>query len=346
MASEEQGEAMSQMKSLKITGKMAMEIVDEEIPVPADDQVRIKVAYVGVCGSDLHYYFEGANGAFIVREPLIPGHELSGVVDFDPTGKWPVGTQITVHPARFGVSAPKLESAPHLWPQGSYLGSASTTPHTQGAMSQYMLVESSMVRALPGTLSLEVAALCEPLGVALHALAIAGGIENKNVLVSGSGPIGLMVIAAAKILGAHSVVTSDVLDGPLARAKNLGADDVIKVSQTPLPTDHFDVVFECSGVARALSSALVAVRKAGVVVQVGMLAAGDQPIAIAPLVSKEIQLRGTFRFNNEIDEAITMLSKHPEIAQAITHVFALSDAKAGFEMAKNSELSGKVLIQL
>jgi len=337
---------MSQMKSLKITGKLAMELVSEEIPEPKADQVRLKVSYVGVCGSDLHYYYEGANGAFVVREPLIPGHELSGVIDLDPTGKWPAGTHVTVHPARFGVSIPGIESAPHLWPQGSYLGSASTTPHTQGAMAQYMLIERSMVRLLPDSLSLEAAALCEPLGVALHAIAIAGGVTNKNILVSGSGPIGLMVIAAAKTHGALSVVASDVLDGPLSRAKNLGADEVIKVSEAPLPTDHFDCVFECSGVARALSSALVAVRKAGVVVQVGMLAAGDQPIAIAPLVSKEVQLRGTFRFNTEIDEAIAMIAQHPEIAQAVTHVFPLDDAKAGFEMAKNSELSGKVLIQL
>lgn len=334
------------MKSLRITGKLAMTVVDESIPEPQDDQLRIKVSFVGVCGSDLHYYYEGANGAFIVKEPLVPGHEISGVVDLDPIGKLKPGTRITVHPARFGQPTPGVETRPHLWPNGSYLGSASTTPHTQGAMSEYMIIDRSMVRVIPDSLSLQGAALSEPLGVALHAINIAGGVKDKKILVSGSGPIGLMVIAASKILGAASITASDVLEGPLSRAKNIGATITVKISDEHLPSDEFDVVFECSGVARALSSALISVRKAGTVVQVGMLAGGDQPIAIAPLVSKEVQLRGTFRFNTEIDDAITMIASNSWIEKAITHTFAIDDAVSGFEMAKNSEQSGKVLIAL
>ena len=110
--------------------------------------------------------------------------------------------------------------------------------------------------------------------------------------------------------------------------------------------------YSCSNLCKSVTdnfarcSALIAVRKAGVVVQVGMLAAGDQPIAIAPLVSKEISLRGTFRFNTEIDDAVSMISENPWIEEAITHIFPVEEAIAGFEMAKNSELSGKVLIAL
>src|ERR1019366_6411709 len=157
------------MKSLRITGKLAMTVFDDLIPEPQEDQLRIKVSFVGVCGSDLHYYYEGANGAFIVKEPLVPGHEISGVVDLDPIGKLKPGTRITVHPARFGQPTPGVETRPHLWPNGSYLGSASTTPHTQGAMSEYMIIDRSMVRVIPDSLSLQGAALSEPLGVALHA---------------------------------------------------------------------------------------------------------------------------------------------------------------------------------
>jgi len=334
------------MLSLKITKKLAMSVVEEEIPEPTKDQVLIKVSYVGICGSDLHYYYEGANGAFVVNEPLVPGHELSGTVDLDPQSIFATGARITVHPARFGESLPGLESHPHLWPKGSYLGSASTTPHTQGAMSQYMIVDRSMIRLIPDTLSLRGAALCEPMGVALHAIGIADGVTDKRILVSGSGPIGLMVVAAAKILGAAEITASDVLAGPLARATQMGADSTLRIGIDQIPTDDFDVVFECSGAARALSSALIAARKAGIVVQVGMLAAGDQPIAIAPLVSKEIQLRGTFRFNTEIDSAIDLVAENPWIEKAITHTFPLEEAISAFAMAKNSEDSGKVLIEL
>ena len=334
------------MHSLKITGKLAMSVVEEDVPEPTMDQVRIKVRYVGICGSDLHYYYEGANGAFVVNEPLVPGHELSGTVDLDPQAIFAMGARITVHPAKFGEPSPGIESHPHLWPKGSYLGSASTTPHTQGAMSQYMLVNRNMIRLIPDNLSLQGAALCEPLGVALHAINRADGVTDKKILVSGSGPIGLMVVAAAKILGASAITASDVLAGPLARATQLGAENTLHIGQDSIPPEAFDVVFECSGVPRALSSALVSVRKAGVVIQVGMLAAGDQPIAIAPLVSKEIQLRGTFRFHTEIDSAIDLVANNPWIERAITHTYSLEEAKSAFEMAKNSEISGKVLIEL
>ena len=334
------------MRALRITGKLAIGITEEGTPEPQANQIRIKVAFVGICGSDLHYYYEGANGAFVVEEPLIPGHELSAIVDLDPSGEFATGTRITIHPARFGEQLPEIADRPHLWPQGSYLGSASTHPHTQGAMCEYMIVEKSMVRVLPEGISLKTAALCEPLAVGIHAINIAGGVQGRKVLVSGSGPIGLLTAAAAKILGAASVTASDVLDGPLARARAVGAATTIKVTESPLPTEEFDLVLECSGVPRAINAALNAVRRAGIVVQVGMLPAGDQPIAFAPLVSKEVQLRGTFRFNNEIDAAISMIAEHPELEQVITHTFDLSDAVAGFEMAKNSELSGKVLISL
>ncbi len=338
--------AHAKVKSLQITGKLAMELVDVPTPVPTPDQVLIKVAYVGVCGSDLHYYFEGANGAFVVREPLVPGHELSGTVESDPKGEFAAGTPVTVHPGRFGTPQDKYPSHPHLWPNGSYLGSASTMPHTQGGASEFLLVDRHMVRTLPAALSLKSAALAEPLGVALHAIKVAGDIKGKSVLVSGSGPIGLLTIAAAHILGAAEVHASDVLEGPLSRASQLGAAKTFNVASDALPNDYYDVVFECAGIAKAVSSALGAVRKAGTVVQVGMLKAGEVPIEFAPLVSKEITLKGTFRFLDEIDAAVKMLAEQPSIEKVITHTFSINDAKAGFEMAKNSQESGKVLIEL
>jgi L-idonate 5-dehydrogenase len=327
-----------------IAGKLDAELKDLPIPEPELNEVRIKVAFVGVCGSDLHYYFEGANGAFIVQEPLIPGHELSGTIDIDPSGEFAAGTAVTVHPATFGKSSPEIETDPHIWPGGKYLGSASTMPHTQGAMSDYFIARKDMVRILPMGLSLKDAALAEPLAVALHAINIAEGVVEKKVLVSGSGPIGLLVAAAARIKGAQEVVCTDVLTGPLERARAIGATKTIQISKEELPDNYFDCVFECSGSPIALSSALSAVRRAGTVIQVGMLGAGPQPIAIASLVSKEIRLKGAFRFNNEIVEAIELLSKHSVITSVITHVMPASDVKKAFEIAKDSQISGKVLV--
>jgi L-idonate 5-dehydrogenase len=213
-------------------------------------------------------------------------------------------------------------------------------------MAEYFVAKKSMVRVLPESLSLELAALAEPLGVAIHAINVADGVSGKKILVSGSGPIGLCVVAAAKILGATSITATDILSSALKRAEALGATESLQIGKDQLPENAFDVVFECSAAPVALSSAFNSVRRAGVVVQVGMLGAGPQPIAIAPLISKEIQLRGTFRFNDEINDAVTMLAENEWIKSIITHVIPLSDAVSAFNIAKDSEKSGKVLVKI
>src|SRR5699024_9021661 len=131
----------SLVRAIVIHGKEDLELVEVPTPEPGPGQVRLRMAYAGICGSDLHYYYDGANGAFVVREPLVPGHEVSGTVDLDPAGELPPGTPVTVHPATFGEAQAGVEDRPHLWPGGAYLGSASTWPHTQGGMSEYLLVE-------------------------------------------------------------------------------------------------------------------------------------------------------------------------------------------------------------
>ena len=375
------------MKTLFIHGREDIRLEDVPMPEPGPGEVRLRIAYVGVCGSDLHYYFNGANGAFVVEEPMAPGHEVSGVVDFDPSGKLASGTPVTVHPATFGEPIPGIEDKRHLFPGGSYLGSASTHPHTQGGMSEFLIVKDFMVRPLPAGMDLRVAALAEPLGVALHGINVAGGVKGKSVVVSGSGPIGLLAAAAAVAKGAAEVVSTDVLAGPLDRARRLGARPVRvggagadasggaggagtaggaggkgtaggaggkgtagRADAAELPRGHFDVALECSGIPAAVSATIEAVRPAGVHAQIGMMGAGPQPIALATLIAKEIQLRGCFRFNTEIDEAIELLAARPEIADVVvTHVFrgdSADSAIEAFTTAKDSDASGKVLVDM
>ncbi len=340
------------MKTLFIHGREDIRLEDVPTPEPGPGEVRLRIAYVGVCGSDLHYYFNGANGAFVVEEPMAPGHEVSGVVDFDPSGKLDPGTPVTVHPATFGDPIPGIEDKRHLFPGGSYLGSASTHPHTQGGMSEFLIVKDFMVRPLPEGMDLRVAALAEPLGVALHGINVAGGVEGKKVVVSGSGPIGLLAAAAAVAKGAAEVVSTDVLAGPLDRAHQLGARPVRVggAGSAELPRGHFDVALECSGIPAAVSATIEAVRPAGVHAQIGMMGAGPQPIALATLIAKEIQLRGCFRFNTEIDEAIELLAARPEIADVVvTHVFrgdSADSAVEAFTTARDSDASGKVLVDM
>jgi len=333
------------MRAAFIEARRNVVVREVPVPEPGPDQVRLKVDYVGICGSDLHYYFDGANGAFVVREPLTPGHELSGRVDLDPAGEWSAGTPVTVHPARFGRPGPGIEGEPHLWPGGSYLGSASTRPHTQGALADYLIVERSMVVALPAGLPVRRAVLAEPLAVALHALGKAGDVDGARVLVTGSGPIGLLAVAAARAAGAH-VTATDVHPGPLARAHDLGAVATIDVTVGPVPEGAFDVVLECSGVPASISGALAAVRAAGTVVQVGMVPDEPRPVNLAPFIAKEVRYFGTFRFKDEIGAAVDLLSRDPGIEAAVTHEYALGELDEAFAVARDSDASGKVIVAL
>lgn len=334
------------MKALAIHGKEDIRWEDRDAPIPGDGEVRLRVSYVGICGSDLHYYFHGANGEYTIREPLTPGHELSGVVDLDPSGRLAPGTPVTVHPARYGAEIPGLEEHPHLRPGGDYFGSAAANPHRQGGASELLIVEEHMVRVLPASLPLERAALAEPLAVAIHAVSLAGDITGKRVLVIGAGPIGLLVIAAALQAGAAVVGASDVREEPLDRAKSLGATEVSLVGRDTIDNESYDVVFECSGVGVALTQAVRAARRTGTIVQVGMLPNAEIGVNLAPMLAKELTIRGAFRFSTEIDDAVALLAESDALDSVISHVLPASDAVQAFELARDSSASAKVLLAL
>lgn len=334
------------MKVLAIHGKEDIRWEEQDIPEPADGEVRIRVGFVGICGSDLHYYFHGANGEYTVKEPLTPGHELSGTVDLDPSGRLARGTRVTVHPARYGAAIEGLEDRPHLLPGGDYLGSAAATPHRQGGAAEYLLVEEQMIRVLPDELPLERASLAEPLAVALHAVGLAHGVSGKRVLVIGAGPIGLLVVAAARRAGAAVLGASDVRVEPLERAQSLGASELMLVGRDAIADESYDVIFECSGVAASLTQAVRAAKRAGIVVQVGMLANADIGVNLAPMLAKELTIRGAFRFSTEIDDAIEMLAQSDTLDGVISHVIPAESAVEAFTVARDSSASAKVLLGL
>lgn len=334
------------MKRFVIRGAEDSLVEDTPSPEPGNGEVRVRVRYVGICGSDLHYYFEGANGAFVVKEPLVPGHELSAVVDADPSGEWAPGTPVTIHPATFGPVVPGMEGLRHLRAGGSYLGSASTWPHTQGALAEHLIVGKDMLRRLPEGLDLKRAALAEPLAVGLHACTMAGDLTGKDVVVSGAGPIGLLTAFAARARGAARVAVSDVLTGPLDRAAQLGFTEVYRAGQDALPEKDFDVAFECSSARASIAACLAALKPRGVLAQVGMLPARPVELELSALVARELTWVGCFRFNDEIDEAVDLLATHPEADAVITHVVGAEDAVAAFAVAKDSQASGKVLVEV
>ncbi|WP_312695617.1 zinc-binding dehydrogenase, partial [Leuconostoc pseudomesenteroides] len=194
--------------------------------------------------------------------------------------------------------------------------------------------------------SLKSAALAEPLAVGLHAIKLAEGVKDKRVLVSGAGPIGLLAAGGAVALGASNVTISDVLNAPLKRAEALGVNHTINVATDNLPDNEFDLILECSGAAPAISAAFKAAALGATIMQVGMMIDQNISVNISAINGKELTYKGSFRFNDEIDLALDILSQNPAIQTVVTQIFPASDFREAFAIAKDSNQSAKVLIEM
>lgn len=321
--------------------------LDERSLDRATGDVLVRPTYGGICGSDLHYYRYGKVGAFALREPLTLGHEVVGEVVEDPQGRFPVGTSVAVHPATPCGTCPEcVAGRPNICRNGRYLGSAASMPHTQGAFAELALFRADQLRVVPEGLPGRRAVLAEPLAVGLHAIARAGGVVGARVLVSGAGPIGLLAAAAAVRSGAASVTVADLLPRPLELAKRLGVAEGIDLRSEAPEESAYDVVLEAAGAPPAVTTAVRAVARGGVIVQIGMLPADPAPVALTGLVAKEADLRGAFRFDTEIDAALPMLAADQAFDAIVTHVFPLTDALEAFQVAADASRSSKVVLEL
>lgn len=319
-------------------------------PQPGPGEALVAVRYGGVCGSDLHYWRHGGVGDFRLREPMVLGHEVVGtVVSYGPGATGPApGTAVAVHPATpCGVCPECADGRANVCRDTRYLGSAARFPHVQGGFAGRVVVPSAQVRALPDGLGLRRAALAEPLSVALHAVRRAGAVAGRHVLVTGAGPIGCLVVAAAKAAGAARVTATDLVPEALGYAAVAGADTLLRADDPDDPgwPAEVDVAVEASGVAAGLDTCLRLVRRGGVVVQLGMLPAGRTPFAGNLVVSREIELRGAFRFGAEFDDALELLAARGEFDGLVSAVVPVREAEAAFALASDRERSCKVLLE-
>ena len=325
----------------------------DEVPIrkPQADEAVVRIAHGGICGSDLHYWRHGAAGESILRAPMILGHEVAGTVAHAAAdGSGPrAGTPVTVHPAtpRGDGTTRYPRDRPNLSPAGTYLGSAARSPHTESAFVLYATLPSRMLRALPGTLPLRRAALIEPASVAWHAAARAGDIAGRSALVVGAGPIGAMVIAVLARAGAGQITAVDLHDAPLALASNLGATRTLLATDAEaIAATQADIVIESSGSSQGLQSAILACARGGRVVLLGLLPSGEQPVLVSLITTRELELVGSFRFNDEMDQVIeALVDGSLQIDPVITDEYPVEDGLAAFERAGNGAVSSKVLLR-
>lgn len=326
--------------------------VEAVAPVPpGPGEVRVSIQAGGICGSDLHYFHDGGFGAVRIKEPMVLGHEISGVVaevGAGVTGVKP-GARVAVDPSRpCGVCRYCREGAPRHCLDMRFLGSAMRFPHVQGGFRQSLTVGAEQAIEIPDTMTFAEAAMAEPLAVCLHAVNRAGPMLGKRVLVTGCGPIGVLTILAAKLAGAAEIVATDLSPFTLDVAKRHGATMVHDVAAKPdalavyaRDKGSFDVLFEASGASAALRGAFDALRPGAIIVQVGI--GGEVTLPMNVLVAKELQLRGTFRFDEEFKLAVAIMgSGRLDVKPLVTATVPIKDATSAFLLASDRKRAMKV----
>lgn len=339
------------MLACVIHGPKDLRVENRPDPRPGRGEVVVSVSIGGICGSDLHYYNDGAVGAFKLVEPMVLGHEIVGHVAEvgDEVVGQRIGTPVAVHPAAPCETCREcLDGRRNVCQNIRYLGSAALVPHVQGALAELVVVRASQVRALPARLTLDRAVLAEPLAVALHAVRRAQGVAGLRAIVTGAGPIGLLVVAALRHAGATEVTACDLLPEPLKLALALGATSTVQAGPevgTSWPRE-VDIAIEASGSPAGLRTCLECTRPGGTVVQLGLLPPGDVAWPGARVAVREITVRGSFRFDVEFDEALSLLGDGLDVGAVVTHRFPFLDANHAFALASNRSMASKVLLDL
>jgi L-idonate 5-dehydrogenase len=231
-----------------------------------------------------------------------------------------------------------------------FYGSAMPFPHSQGAFSQVLVAEASQCVVADGLTEGE-AAMAEPLAVCLHAVQRAGPLLGKSVLVTGCGPIGVLCILAARRAGADLIVATDLSPFTLAMARAAGADVVINVAEEAgvlaaygQDKGSFDLLFECSGAAPAVLSAIPVLRPGGTILQLGL--GGDMTLPVQVITAKELVLKGSFRFHEEFATGVSLMQKRLiDVKPLITHSFAIDDAVTAFQVAGDRAQAMKAQIR-
>ncbi len=330
----------SHAHAVVIHGAGDVRFEQREVLPPGPDDVQVKVVLGGICGSDISYYKHGAVGRFTVTHPMILGHEVVGTVQdvgrnvtaFDD------GQRIAVDPSSPCMVCDRCrEGRWNICLQPSFLGSASTQPHTDGGFTSVLASRAQNVVALDGSLPNRLAVFAEPLSVCVHAVGRAGTVDGARVLVVGAGPIGGMLIAACRAFGAAEVVTADIEAGRLQTAKALGADAVRLVGEQDLGTGY-DVVFDASGAGQAISDAAGRVRRGGKLVLVGLPHGGPIPLPVDLTVTGEVDIVGSFRFNhNEFRTSVELLAGGLDLGPLISNRYPAAEAGAAFVEASSGQ---------
>jgi L-iditol 2-dehydrogenase len=310
-------------------------VEERPVPEPGPLDVLVEIAAVGVCGSDVHYYEHGRIATRVVRAPHVLGHESAGrvVAAGEQVTRHAVGDRVALEP---GLPCGRCRECRagryNLCRDVRFLGA----PPTDGAFTRFVAMHEDFAHALPDGVSDEAGALMEPLSVALWACEKAGVGAGDRVLVTGAGPIGLLVAQVARVRGATEIAVTDVNPHRLELARSMGATAELAEA---------DALIECSGHPQALRDGIAALRPAGTAVLVGMGGDDDVQIPLSLIQAREIWLSGTFRYANTYPSAIALAASGAVHLEAIvTGHYGLDEVDVALRASREDPRSVKPIV--
>jgi len=320
----------SNMRASVLTQAKTIELQERPVPQPDADEVLIRVASVGVCGSDVHFYEEGRLGDWVVTDPLVLGHEASGVIVAvgSDISSDRVGQRVSIEPQRPDpTSVESRRGEYNLDPNMIFYA----VPGVDGAFQEYVTIQSHFAYAIPDSVSDDAAALLEPLSVAIAAARKAHLAPAQRVFIAGAGPIGLITSQVARAFGVREVIISDVSTERCAAASNFGATATLDAANESASGLEVDAFIDASGVESAIRDGIEAVRPGGHAVLVGM-GANDMSLPVTTIMNNEIQLTGVFRYTNTWPTAINLVADgHVKLDELVTGHFGLDQVSAALD---------------
>ena len=329
------------MKAMVLTDLLKIEIVEKPDPeIINPDDVLVKMKSVGICGSDIHYYKEGRIGSQVVKYPFTLGHEGAGIVE--KTGKAvknvKPGDRIAIDPSMPCFSCDQCKAGRfHTCRNIRFLG---CPDQAEGCMSEYILIPSASCFMLEKNVSLDQAALSEPLSIGLYATRLSIPLKNDRVGILGSGPIGISVMLSAVHYGANKVYMTDLFDERLSLASAMGAHWTGNPEKEDIVSEilereslQLDVVFECCGKQEALDQAIRLLTPGGKLVIVGVPTFESWILGTDEMRKKELSIQNVRRQNKSLETTLDLISNgsiRPDKMQ--THTFRFDQISEAFEL--------------
>lgn len=346
---------METMKAWILRDKRKMQLEDRPMPVAKDDEVLIKIKSMGICGSDLHFYTDLKIGDYATNgEPLILGHECSGeiVAVGKNCTKSKVGDRVIIEPGIPCMKCDECRAGRYNFCHNMYFMG---TPPWDGCMCEYVAWPEFLTYKMPDEMTFQEGAMIEPFVVGLQAMRNSKIGFSDNAVVVGCGAIGLMTIAALKVVGAGRIIAIDMEPFKLDMALKIGATDVIN------PKEYNDVAaairemtdgygaqfaFECVGSAQTVYDINSYVRDGGTITYIGLMINDGAPMPMASAVMRGLTYHTLIRYTNLFDRAMILLKYgRANIKPLMTHEYTFEQGQEAFEKALNDKKSAiKVVV--